>query len=406
MGRPDVVVLQSNGNLDRLAEKQDGTTLLYVTGVAVGGKFALGDLLGPFYSPEDADTESINAAYDVTNTSLAYQHIVDFFAGAGNGTKLYVVVQANTVTMAQITDKTAAHAATHLSALGGEVRILIVTRIPDVVGTITNQIPADILTAITNAQALRDFEYEAPRHRPIQIFLEGHNWGGTASTTKDQRTVTSNRVTVVLSQDRDKALSNAAFNKYANAAFAGGVVAGDPVHRNPGRVKSGARTHVTNAGISSGALVSTLTEANLQILHEFGYMIMWKHSGKDGWFFSDFPTCVALTDDYAYGTEGRTMDKAARIIRTVYLEELLDDVQVNPETGKLDIGVVKNYQGICDKALNLELVSQGEASGAKTFTDPAQDVNTTDKIVTKIQIVKKGTARNIEATVGFALSLS
>jgi hypothetical protein len=367
--------------------------------VAVAGKFALGDLLGPFRSVTDAEDKGITAAYDSTNSVLAHQHVVDFYAGAGNGTELYVVVLANTVTMAQITDKTGTYTPTHLAALAGKVRMVCVTRIPNAVGTLLDQFPADLFTAITNAQALRVQEFDEPRHRPVQFILEGHNFQGTVSSMGDCRTKAANHVTVVISQDRDIAASNAAYNKYANAAYAMGVFAGSPVQRNAGRVKSG-KLKVANAGLSNGVDISTISDTNINTINDLGYMFMLKHSGLDGYFFNDSPTCAALTDDYAYVTEGRVMDKASRIARQVYLNELLDDVEIDPQTGKLDISVIKTFQSIIETAIASQM--KDEISGVSCYVDPTQNVQSTSKIETEVTITKRGTSRRIVSTLSFS----
>lgn len=105
---PNVTVIESNGNLGLLPANEDGASGIIVTGVA--GSFALGDVLGPFTSLKEVEDIGIDAAYDTTNSVLAHRHISDFFEGAGQGTKLYVMVVASTVTMTQMCDKTLTHA--------------------------------------------------------------------------------------------------------------------------------------------------------------------------------------------------------------------------------------------------------------------------------------------------------
>jgi hypothetical protein len=146
---PNVIINQTNGNLGRVGVAEDGTSLLIGSGVAVSGKFALGDVLGPFTSIEDVETAGITALYDSTNDCLMHQHASDFYLGAGNGVKLYIMVVANTVTMTQMADKTLTHVAKALSQAEGAIKLVAISRIPDTIGTIADQFEADIVTAVT-----------------------------------------------------------------------------------------------------------------------------------------------------------------------------------------------------------------------------------------------------------------
>ncbi len=402
---PNVIINQTNGNLGRVGVAEDGTSLLIGSGVAVSGKFALGDVLGPFTSIEDVETAGITALYDSTNDCLMHQHASDFYLGAGNGVKLYIMVVANTVTMTQMADKTLTHVAKALSQAEGAIKLVAISRIPDTIGTIADQFETDIVTAVTKAQELVASEFAAPNHRPISVLIEGRNFGGTASSAKDFRTMAANRVSVVISQDADVAAKDAAYAKYANVGYALGVLAGLPVQRNIGRVKNGALT-IGSAALSSGSLIKNVSAADQESLNAKGMIFIKKHVGKDGFFFNDDHTCCPLTDDYAFITSGRVMDKVSRIARTVYIEDLLDEIEIDAETGRLPVSTCKGFQASVESQVNAQMTALGELAGISAFVDPAQNVQSTDKLSVNISIVKLGTARQIEAELGFALSLN
>lgn len=395
---PDVIIKESNGNLGLVPSPADGVSAIIVTGIAVAGKFALGDVLGPFNNLTDVEAQGINEAYDTANSVLAWRHIKDFFEGAGEGTEIYIMVVASSVTMTQIADKTLTHAAKLLQTAGGRVRLLAISRVA-AIGTLVNQFEADLTTAIPKAQELVDSEFLL--HRPLQVLIEGKMFQGTVSSAQDFRLLASNRVSVVISQDADVAGLNAAYAKYANVGYALGVLAAQPVQRNIGRVKNGA-LKIGRAAISSGALISTISDANIETLNAKGMIFIKPYAGKDGVFFNDDHTCTALTDDYAFISHGRTMDKLARIARRVYIEEINDDIDVDKVTGRLPLSVCKQFQGIIETAANDEMVSKGEASNVTAFVDPTQNITTTSLIKVKVGLLKKGTSRQIEATLGFA----
>jgi len=412
MGAPKVRVNQQNGNLGRVAPNEDGISLLFVTGVAVSLKFALDDLLGPFTSPKDAEALGIDAAYDVTNSCLAHQQISDFYSEAGKGTKLYVVVVADTTTMATMADKTNTTngAKKYLQQLAGKIRLVGFSRVPDsgYTPSYSNQLDADITTAITNAQALVAEEFE--QFRPISVFVEGMDWQGTVSTSLDLRDTATgpnaNRVSLVISQDTDVANdTNNAQPAYACLGKALGRSAGIQVHRNIGRVKDGPVSEIINAGYSSNAAVNTLTDTEIDALNDKGYIFLKTHSGKSGFYFNDDHCACPLTDDYAFVSLGRPADKATRIARQVYLDEILDNVDVDPDSGKLAASTCKHFEQLIEDKINQLMVSQGELSGVDAICDADQNILATDEVDIELDLVPKGTARQIVVKQSYATKI-
>src|SRR5690606_19046289 len=236
-----------------------------------------------------------------------HTHISDFYSQAGEGAELYVMVVANDVTMSDLCDNTEDYATKLLQAAQGRIKLLGVTRVPDEVGTLSDQFEADLIAAIEKAQELRDSEFAAPRHRPVQILLEGRNWQGTASTSKDFRTMEANRVSVVISQDKDVADLDEEYAGYAHVGLVLGRLAAITVNRNIGRVKDGPISIGTPA-LSDGTPISEMSDADLTSLNDKGMIFLRKHVGVNGVFFNDDPTCAALSDDYCYINHGRVMD--------------------------------------------------------------------------------------------------
>lgn len=407
MARPDVLIEQTNGNLGRVANTEDGTTAMVVTGVAVADQFALGDILGPFFSVEDARNVGIDAAYDETNSALAYEHIRAFFEGAGNGTKLYVMVVADTVLLSEMVDKDQPYLA-KICSTKKDVKAGVATRIPDAayVPEYDGQVEEDILLAVTKAKALVAFERSAPNHRYMHVYLEGRNWQGNPAMSTDLRSLNSDRVTIVAGADNDVSTKEVAaatpYLKYAFAGFYAGIKAGLPVQRNAGRVRNGALLLV-NAGMSNGAKMETFNDSQLTALHNLGYVFAWDIEGKGGWYINDDHVCTEITSDYAYSTNGRVADKVSRITRQVYVEELLDEVEINPETGGLPVSVAKAFQERLEKVLNILMVNTKpkEASAITVYVDPIQNILATDKIEAETNITPVGYPRTIKVTQSF-----
>ena len=399
---PNVNINVGNGGLGRVAESADGTSLLVVSAVAATG-IVLNTVLGPFTNLQEVEAAGITKAYDTANTVLAWHHAKDFYDGAGSGTILYILPEAKTVTMKDLCDKDLTYIAPCLASLGGKVKLVIVTRIPDTVGTLANQFEQDLLDAVVKAQALRDFEVAEPRFRPVRFILEGRNFQGNASSSQDFRLLASNAVMVVMSQDPAVAALNAAYAKYAEAAYVGGIKAGRPVQRNIGRVKDGTINRISSA-LSNGALYSTISDANLETLNAHGLVFARKFSGREGFYYNDSHTCAALTDDFAFLEYGCVMDKALLIARNVYIDEVLDDIEVDQATGKLPSATIKQFEALVEKAIGEQM--EGEISGVKAFVNPEQNVISTSKIQITVLIQPKSYNRRIEVTLRYSITLS
>jgi len=406
MGQPKVNVSISNNNLGGLATSEDGTSALIVSGVAVGGQFALGDVIGPFESVADAEDKGIDAAYDTTNTCLAHKHISDFYEGAPAGTKLYVMVVAKTVRMTTMCDKTLTYAKKILSTLNGKVKLIGITMVPDgaYTPTYSGQLEADLATAITKMQEL--IVEERGLYRYCRALLEGRNWQGNASSTTDLRDAAgpnANGLGVVIAQDRDFVTANAHAAKYACVGYALGVLAGLPVQRSIARVKNGASA-IANAGFSNDAAYSTLTDANLDSLHDKGLIFLKQHVQKTGYYFNKDNAACPLTDDFNTLSRGRVMDKVARITRDVYTNDIEDEVDVDPDLGTLPVATCKGFQGEVEKAIDEQMTSKGEISGVTAYCNPAQDVLSTSEIAIEVDVVPKGVASSIDVKLAYKVA--
>lgn len=310
MSRPGVSISITNNNLGGLPPSEDGIAGIIVSGVA-DGSITLGEVMGPFLSIVEIEDAGLDADYDTTNSSLAYQHCKDFYEVAGQGSELYVMVVADTVTMTDLADKANDYAKKMLTTAGGKIRVLGITRVPDGAYTPTyvEEFDDDIWDASAKAQELVAEEFTL--YRPVQILLEGMDFQGTAGSAKDLRDagtgLNTNRVSVVIGSDPDVATGYAA--KYAFLGRVLGALAVLPVQRNIGRVKNGRIPGLLDAGVSNGANLSTLSDVSVTALHDKGYIFALQHVGKAGFFFNDDPTAVPNTDDFSYIGRGRTIDK-------------------------------------------------------------------------------------------------
>lgn len=226
---------------------------------------------------------------------------------------------------------------------------------------------------------------------------------GVAGNLQDLRDAATgpnaNRVGIVLSADPDVSVLQAEYAGYANVGLVGGRMAAIPVQRSIGRVRDG-KLPVTKAALSNGVDISQVSETDLVAIHDKGYIFMWKHIGIAGYYFNMDNAACPISDDYAYLSRGRTIDKAARLLRQVYLQDLLDEIEVD-ETGKLEVSVVKSFQALGKNTIETNMLADGEASGVDVYVDPNQLILVTDKLEMQLRITPMGVAKEIIVNLGF-----
>ena len=394
MAQPNVNITYANGQLGRTASSADGTTGMILTGVAVPTKFALGDVIGPFFSLQDVKDKGITEAYDTTNITNAYKQCKDFYTASGTGAELYLMIIAGTVTMTDALDPTGIlYAPKMLNALEGKIKILGISRMPTTYNpVITEGIDPDVVSAVTKAQLLAVQEQLA--HRPVQIIIEGRAFQGDVGTAKNFRLGTQNRVSVVLGAD---ALGTDA----CLIGLALGRLTKNSVQRNIGCVEDG-DIGLQNAWIGSTKKVQDYSKAQLDVLHSKGYIFPKSYPGTAGFFWCDDSTCTLITDDYSGIGRARVIDKIARIAYDVYVRDLLRDFVVDAETGKMLPVQIKAFQRKVERAIEEQMVAKGEISGIRAFADPLQDVVSTDRIEISLKAVPAAIGRQFDITVAFS----
>jgi hypothetical protein len=407
MARPKVSISLLNGQLGQVTPSEDGVAALLMTGVATAN-IALGESK-KITSVEEAEDLLLNAAYDVTNTTNVYKSIVDFFKEAGEGSELWIMIVAKTNLMAAMCDVANSMLKKLLDDAGGRCRIAAVTRVPDgaYVAAYTNQIDTDVINALPKAHALaEDF---ATKFKPVRIILDGRDFQGNTTTLGDLKALYEyNRVQVALFTDvsaSDNAAVGLLLGRYANK----------PAQRNPGRVKDGAvgkhafdssgqfvtTEPIENAYLTGqSTLIEALTDAAQDAVHDKGYVSLRKYASKTGYFFTDDPTAAPADDDYNSFARGRVIDKAIVITNEVYTEEILDDLEVD-ENGRIEAGVIKDYQSKIKKEIDAQMTTPGNISSCRVVIDPKQNVLSTNKVDIDLYLTPKFYSKEIAVRLGF-----
>ncbi len=395
MSLPKVVINFENGALGRIVPSPDGVLGVLCTGVAVSEKFSLAT---PYQISKFSDLEDVLGITSANNANIV-KIFSDFYSIAPEGTEVWLMAFANTVTLAQMVDKdVASNGKALVLAANGRLRGLIVARTPDgsYTPSITAGLDADVAAALTNAQALAKWATDT-LYAPLFVMLEGRAYSGTASTLTDMTQGSSNRVGILIG-DTVNDSDNACMGLLA------GRIAASPVQRNLGRVKDG-------PVISSQVYIADkkVEQADPAAIHDKGYITFRTFVGRSGYFFADDPLCTLATDDYRSLTARRTIDKAYRIAYNTLLGELLDEIPVNDD-GTIAVLKAKAIETKVENAIINSMTINGELgnnpgdpqdTGVSCYIDHTQNLVSTEQLDVVLQVKPFGYPKTIDVKLGF-----
>lgn len=390
MPLPGVSIEIQNGALGQAPQTDDAIVGMLLQGPSVVG----GATVGTAYlltSLADAVALGLDAAYDDTEEVRVYKHIRDFYAEAGEGARLWIMLISQAVSMEDMVDTTQDnYARALLNAANGRIRVLGVTRSPATgyeEDTDDYEIDEDVVLAIGKAHAL-GVAY-AEQFAPLRIVLEATYFTGDAGALVDLKERSDNRVSLVL--------GDSASGDGSAVGLLIGRLASVPVQRNPGRVKDGSLA--INAAFIGSEAVEDIP-GKIAILHDKGFITLRTLPRKAGYYFTDDPTATSATDDYNSLARGRVIDKAITISYDVFVEEILDEIEIDTQ-GRIAIDKAKYYQSIIENAINTAMTANGEISSVSTLVDPNQNVLATGKICIELRIIPVGYAKEILVKLGF-----
>lgn len=358
------------------------------------------------YNMKDVETLGITAEYDTTHNVNCYRHLSEFYRMAGEGTELHLMLVAQSETISTICEK----AKQVLASANGEIKQLAIAVNPTDEAVLLNGIASEVYNGIAKAQGLADWAYE--NNMPLQIFLEGYNYGGNASTSADLRAIENlqaDKVSVVIGQDFNYAKTKTdKAQKYADVGTILGVCSKAAVNQNIGENESFNITDATKGiwivpGLSSHTQ-NTAIFSDLQTLENKGYIFGITYTGMAGVRINNDHTCTPIIIDsdnrinehsIAYG---RIMNKAIRGLRTAYLPKVKTNWAVDEATGKLSNGTVVALEDIGDKVFE-DMVKRGEITYGKTTIDKDSDLIVSKILNVGFKIVPRGNIGEINGTI-------
>lgn len=406
---PNVKIDFANGAIGASEPMDDGVTGLVCTAVAVtqtvNGKTENVFALNTPYLITKLDelvSKGITSDSSDSNATL-YKAVKEFYDEAPDGSKLWIMGVADTVTIADIVDKTKDNAKKLLVAANGTIRTLAV-KIKDksaYTPTVTTGIDGTVRTAITNAQALAEWATET-LFAPVMVLLEGRHYTGNAETlvSNPVNTGNNNRVGVVIGD-------TVADSKGAAVGLLAGRIASIPVQRSVARVRTGSIVATT---MYIGGVAAEL--GNPETINDCGFICPRTFVGKGGYFWSDDKLAAEASDDYSLIPRRRVADKAYRITYTTLINEVAEEISVTDD-GKISAPVVKAIQTAVESAIVNNMTSRGNLGndpsdpndmGVECYINPDQNIVATSRLDVQVRIKPHGYSKYINVSLGFKVT--
>lgn len=393
---PRVKIDFSNGALGSVTPSADCVVGMVITGSDVTGDDKL--TIGNVYCLKKFDDLTSLGVTD-SNNAFLYKHVREFYQQGGDGQELWLMVVDAAVKPSEVLDKTNVYAKKLIQVANGRIRILAVAHQPagDYVAKLNDGLDEDVVGALIKGQELAEWA-TTQLFAPLFVVLAARGYKKTNITAlPDLSEMNYNRVGLLIG-DTVSGSEGAAIGLLA------GRIAKCPVHRHIGRVKDGALL-VENIYIDD----EDPAVADVETLHDKGYITFRCFTGKSGYFFTDDPLACGISDDYRSIARRRTVDKAYRIIYATMLENLNDEVPMTND-GYLVPSLVKSWEQEVVSAISLQMTTNGELGtdpddstdkGVQCVIDPQQNIIATSTIKVGAKVKPYGYAKYIDVELGF-----
>lgn len=390
MNLPNVNIVIGNGNMGNVSLSDDGIAGLILTGTAVANKLELNKVyvLG-------STLELAKLGITAETNPLLYKDITAFYSAAGEGAELHLLVVSEATTLTQICSADAESPLRKLvSSAAGRIRLIGINRNTpaDYEVTAEKGLDADVITAIAAAHATaEDFLTSIA---PFRVLLPALGWDGETADMYKPREGSYNRVSVVMASDGkfgSSQLYSAAIGQVLGRAAKVGV------HQNLGRVRDGA---IAAKGYMTDGKTPEEHFSAMNILEDAGYIFYRTFVGKNGYYLNGDATATDITDDYCFLSSGRVIDKAMVVAYKTYIDDILDNIQVDPEKGTIPVSICKSFEASIIRAVNTSMGD--EMSSFTAYIDPNQNILANGQMTITCKIVPLATLREI--TVNLSLN--
>lgn len=148
---------------------------------------------------------------------------------------------------------------------------------------------------------------------------------------------------------------------------------------------------------------SSVTDGLLSALQDKRYIFLRKFVGVAGSYFNENSSAIAVSSDYAYIADNRTIQKATRGIYTNLAPALNSPIVLNAD-GTLSDEAIAYFTGLAQDPL-IQMIRDAELSGQAVVINSTQNVLSTGTLIIAVNLVQVATGRNIQVNIGYSVSV-
>lgn len=247
-------------------------------------------------------------------------------------------------------------------------------------------------------------------HKPLSaIYAADLSATSDLSTLTDLNTLSANKVSAVIGQD-GAGLGSILYKSYGKSITVLGAILGatslaavsDDIAW-VGKFNMSNGYELDTLAFANGVLVGSSTQNFLNNLDNLRYIFLIKYVGIAGSYVNDSHTAIAVSSDYAYIENNRTIDKAIRGVYASVLPALNSPLQLN-SNGTLSDTTIAYFESLAETNL-IQMIRDGELSAQAVTINTTQNVLATNTLVIAVQLVPIGVARAIQVNIKFTTSI-
>ena len=398
---------KAEGGLGRIASTKDNLFLVVAAMAVTGTQLTHGEAKS-IIQLKDAEALGITESFDANQKVLTHYHLSEIFRLAPESQIILLPVAVGKMqdSTAQIVKTIRANKQIKGVGLFGFTNDL------STIASDVEELQTQIVEALKPDGILIDF-----------VLVEGRGKEGLeVNNFADLKEKNAPQVSVVIAQDKGIAAIDDAYKYHASIGSALGMLSVRNVSENLGSVdienkpenaKGGNTYPLTDegkkryisAGISTGQSAEELSNEQLKLLNDKGYILAGQYADMAGFFLSNSPTCVSKSSDYTYIENNRVWNKAARLVRQTLSPRIKSKLPKNPQTGYLKDSIVTSLQELAGKAIERQMVVTGEISGYAVSIDAKQTVTEEMPLKVKIRLVPDDILHAIEGEIGLTSNL-
>lgn len=249
-------------------------------------------------------------------------------------------------------------------------------------------------------------------HKEI-IALYGADISGVSdiSTIADLSTLTANLCSAVIGQDGAAKGATLFYSTGKSITTLGATLGAVAKAKVSNSIAWVAQFNISNGtecdvvAFANGVLFSnaSVTDNLLTALQNKRYIFLRKFVGVAGSFFNENSTSIALTSDYAFIADNRTIQKATRGIYANLAPALNSPIVLNAD-GTISDEAIAYFTGLAQDPL-IQMIRDAELSGQAVAISPVQNIVSTGILVISVNLVQVATGRNIQVNIGYSVSV-